>query len=86
MSQCQQLQESEADNDQAKILPEVPGVPVPAHGPGVGAGEDELVAGPAPRLHLLCIVALAEDLVHSKIKLINRTVLKYPPGPGRRSR
>ena len=35
---------------------EVVGVPVPAHGPGVRPGEDQLVAGPAARLHLLRVV------------------------------
>ena len=35
---------------------EVVGVPVPAHGPGVRPGKDQLVAGPAARLHLLRVV------------------------------
>ena len=35
---------------------EVVVVPVPAHGPGVAAGEDELVTGPTAGLHLLSVV------------------------------
>ena len=35
---------------------EVVVVPVPAHGPGVAARENQLVTGPAPGLHLLCVM------------------------------
>ena len=51
------------DHDVLYLSPEVAGVPVPAHGPGVRPGEDQLVAGPAPRLHLLGVMSLTEHLV-----------------------
>ena len=52
------------DHDSVPCLsPEVAGVPVPAHGPGVSPGEDQLIAGPAPGLHLLGVMSLTEHLV-----------------------
>ena len=53
----------DSDHDVPSLSPEVAGVPVPAHGPGVRPGEDQLVTGPAPRLHLLGIMSLTEHLV-----------------------
>ena len=41
---------------------EVVVVPVPAHGPGVAAGENQLVAGPAPGLHLLSVMPAAHQV------------------------
>ena len=40
---------------------EMVAVPVPSHGPGVGPGEDQLVAGAAARLHLFRVVPGLRD-------------------------
>ena len=42
---------------------EVVVVPVPAHGPGVAPGENQLVAGPTPGLHLLSVMPADQSRV-----------------------
>ena len=61
--QVENMINDDSDHDVPSLSPEVAGVPVPAHGPGVRPGEDQLVTGSAPRLHLLCVMSLTEHLV-----------------------
>ena len=65
---------------------EVVAVPVPAHGPGVAPGEDELVTGPAPGLHLLGVVpshhsqAQTESLGYYWLPFTVEMILVYTVG------
>ena len=65
---------------------EVVVVPVPAHGPGVAPGEDELVTGPAPGLHLLSVVpshhsqAQTESLGYYWLPFTVEMILVYTVG------